>query len=81
MIGGPGTDTYNAGGGSGRIDSRDGIAEQVVCGIRKPGVPQPAPDQRRSRRFAIATIDLVDTPDDAALLDRRLHQGRPCPAR
>ena len=67
MVGGPGTDTFDAGGGSGRIDSRDGIAEQVVCGIRKPGVPQ-LRLINTSRRFAIATIDLVDTPDNAALI-------------
>ena len=67
MTGGPGTDTFNAGGGSGRIDSRDGIAEQVVCGIRGKGVPQ-LRLINTSRRFAIATIDLVDTPADAALV-------------
>ena len=68
MVGGPGTDSFNAGGGSGRIDSRDGVAEQVVCGIRKPGVPSLRLINDGGRRFAIATIDLVDTPDNAALL-------------
>jgi hypothetical protein len=68
MVGGPGTDSFNAGGGSGRIDSRDGIAEQVVCGIRKPGVPRLRLINDGGRRFAIATIDLVDTPGDAALI-------------
>ena len=67
MVGGPGTDTFDAGGGSGRIDSRDGVAEQVVCGIRKKGVPQ-LRLINTSRRFGIATIDLVDTPDNAAML-------------
>lgn len=67
MTGGPGTDTFNAGGGSGRIDSRDGIAEQVVCGIRAKGVPQ-LRLINTPRRFGIATIDLVDTPDNASLL-------------
>lgn len=68
MVGGPGTDSFDAGGGSGRIDSRDGIAEPVVCGVRKPGVPRLRLINDGGRRFAIATIDLVDTPGDAALI-------------
>ncbi|HYI35752.1 MAG TPA: hypothetical protein VEX39_04055 [Thermoleophilaceae bacterium] len=68
MTGGPGTDSYDAGGGSGRIDSRDGIKENVVCGIRKPGVPRLRLINDGGRRFAIATIDLVDTPDNAAMI-------------
>jgi hypothetical protein len=68
MIGGPGTDSFNAGGGSGRIDSRDGIAEQVVCGIRAPKVPRLRLINDGGRRFAFATIDLVDTPDNAAMI-------------
>lgn len=68
MVGGPGTDTFNAGGGSGRIDSRDGNAEQVVCGVRGPKVPRLRLINDGGRRFAIATIDLVDTPDNAALI-------------
>lgn len=68
MVGGPGTDTYDAGGGSGRIDSRDGIAEQVVCGKRGPRVPRLRLINDGGRRFGIATIDLVDTPDNASLI-------------
>ena len=68
MVGGPGTDSFDAGGGSGRIDSRDGIKENVVCGIRKPGVPRLRLINDGGRRFAIATIDLVDTPDNAAMI-------------
>lgn len=55
MTGGDGTDSFDADGARGTIDSRDGIPEQVRCG-------GPA------GRGAVATIDLLDTPDDAALI-------------
>jgi hypothetical protein len=55
MIGGEGTDSFDAGGARGVIDSRDGIPEPVTCG-------GPA------GRGAVAVVDLLDTPDDAALI-------------
>lgn len=55
MSGGEGTDAFDAGGARGTIDARDGIPEPVVCG-------GPA------GRGAVAVIDLLDTPDDAALI-------------
>ena len=54
LIGGPGTDAFRL-NGRGSIDSRDGVAETVLCS-----------DQRGGGRFQDsdrATIDLVDTLD------------------
>lgn len=55
MIGGEGTDAFDAGGARGTIDSRDGIPEQVRCGGPAGG-------------GAVAVVDLLDAPDDAALI-------------
>jgi hypothetical protein len=56
MVGGDGTDSFDANGARGTIDARDGLAEQVRCGQAGAG----------GRTKAI--VDLLDTPDDAALL-------------
>jgi hypothetical protein len=56
LIGGPGTDTFRL-NGRGNIDSRDGVAETVLCGNRRGENPF------RGRDAAV--IDLVDTLDPA----------------
>jgi hypothetical protein len=53
MVGGAGTDSFDAGGARGRIDARDGIGEPVRCG---------------QGGAITAIVDLLDTPDDAALI-------------
>jgi len=61
MIGGLGTDRFDAGGANSVIDARDGVEEQVECG--KPGR---VTGRRRFTRRAV--IDLADTPGDADLI-------------
>jgi hypothetical protein len=56
MVGGDGTDSFAANGARGTIDARDGVSELVSCG------------QGAGGRLATAIVDLVDTPDDAALI-------------
>jgi hypothetical protein len=56
MVGGDGTDSFDANGARGTIDARDGVSEQVSCGQGPAG------------RVGTAIIDLLDTPDDAALI-------------
>jgi hypothetical protein len=56
MTGGDGTDSFAANGARVLIDARDGISEQVSCG------------DGTSRRGSTAVVDLLDTPDDAALI-------------
>jgi hypothetical protein len=58
MTGGDGVDTFEPNGLTTTVDSRDGIAEQVTCGVgsRRNGAP-----------FRQAIVDLVDQPGDDAL--------------
>jgi hypothetical protein len=56
MVGGDGTDSFDLNGARGTIDSRDGISEPVSCG------------QGAGGRLGTAIVDLLDTPDDAALI-------------
>jgi hypothetical protein len=58
MTGGDGVDTFEPNGLTTTVDSRDGIAEQVTCGVgsRRNGAP-----------FRQAIVDLVDQPGDEAL--------------
>jgi hypothetical protein len=68
MVGGEGTDVFDGGGAQGTIDSRDGLAEQVSCGKRAPGVPR-LRVINSGRDFRTAVIDLVDVPSDAELIN------------
>jgi hypothetical protein len=68
MVGGDGTDSFDGGGAQGTIDSRDGLAEQVSCGKRDPGVPR-LRLINSPRDFRTAVIDLVDVPSDAGLIN------------
>lgn len=61
MLGGPGTDSFAGNGSITTIDSRDGIAEQVSCGLTQRGF------SKVKRVFAQAIVDLVDQPGDAEL--------------
>jgi hypothetical protein len=56
MVGGDGIDSFDADGARGIIDARDGIGEQVHCG------------QGGAGGAITATVDLLDAPDDAALI-------------
>jgi hypothetical protein len=67
MVGGDGTDSFDGGGAVGRINSRDGLPEQVSCGKRQPGVPR-LRLVNTPRDFRTAVIDLVDVPSDADLI-------------
>jgi hypothetical protein len=62
MVGGPGTDVFRGNGSVTTIDSRDGIAEEVSCGLTRRGF------SRVHRVFARAEVDLLDQPSDAELL-------------
>jgi hypothetical protein len=60
--GGPGRDTFTGEGSALRVDARDGIAEAVACGTGGAGA-----QGTLAGRFSLAVVDLLDTPDDAAL--------------
>ncbi len=68
MVGGDGTDVFDGGGAQATIDSRDGLAEQVSCGKRDPGVAR-LRLINSPRDFRTAVIDLVDVPSDAELIN------------
>jgi hypothetical protein len=63
MTGGPGTDSFAGNGSITTIDARDGVKENVSCGLTQSGF------LNVKRVFSQAIVDLADAPGDAQLLD------------